>query len=96
MMRRMFTGAFFTTQPLYQKLLASEMGRDFVTTNAGFAAKRVMSESLEEALAAVAFSGRSSGEFGRGSLSGRAPGMPTIDSVGSVAGLAAGESGDSE
>jgi hypothetical protein len=84
-MRRAFTGAFFTTQPLYQKRLAAELGNEFVTTSAGIAAKRVMSESLEEALAAVALVPRLSLDSA-GTGTGGAP-SPALASGGSTSGI---------
>lgn len=80
--------------PPPQKRLANELGAEFVQQSAGIAAKRAMSESLSEALAAAFISPRASLEgrlpsfAGGGDGRGVAPTMPTIDSTGSMASLA--------
>ncbi|KAI8473166.1 MAG: thiamine diphosphate-binding protein [Monoraphidium minutum] len=67
MVRRQFQGAFFSSFPLYKERLQAEFGPDFVRATAGIAAKRAMSESISDALAAAALSPRTSLE-GRGPL----------------------------
>ena len=103
-MRRAFCGGFFAGVPLYRGRFEAEFGPDWAARSARVAAKRVMSESLAEAMAAagVAASPRGSedGGGGGGGAAGPSNGaaaaaaaparrpMPTIDSTGSVASLA--------
>ncbi|GBF93529.1 pyruvate decarboxylase-like [Raphidocelis subcapitata] len=70
LVRRAFSAQFWAPIPHYQRRLAAELGRDFVSSSAGAAARRAPSGSVSDALAAAA---AAAGAPARASLDGPAP-----------------------